>query len=115
MSSLYLDVYGKCSVYFSTHVIFSFFATDDEEGHDANLGGFIVDHAEDEAEGDDDAGGSDSDGDSGGEGKRKHGHDSDELDEDIDDDEYALLEENLGIKLQRKVSGCRAGHLLDRD
>ena len=35
-------------------------------------------------------------------GKRKHEDDS-ELEEDLEDEDYALLEENLGFKMKRKV------------
>lgn len=34
-------------------------------------------------------------------GKRKH--EDSELEEDLSDDDYALIEENLGIKVKRKV------------
>ena len=79
-------------------------SAEDDEAQDTNLDGFIVDHAEDDAEGEGEGSGSGSGSgsDSEAEGEKRKHRDSD-LDEDIDDDEYELLEENLGIKLQRKV------------
>lgn len=40
---------------------------------------------------------------SGNEGKRRRRSDEDELDDRLEDDDYDLLEENLGVKVQRRV------------
>lgn len=52
--------------------------------------------------------GSDAD-DSDGSGnvKRKKSDDEDELDDRLEDDDYDLIEENLGVKVQRTVSRNR--------
>lgn len=57
--------------------------------------GFIKDEDEEEEEGDE----------SGSEtGKRKH-EDSEESDDQLEDEDYDLIEENLGVKVKRKVRG----------
>lgn len=52
--------------------------------------------------------GSDSDGDNSDnsrhEKRKKRSDDEDELDDRLEDDDYDLLEENLGVKVQRRVS-----------
>ena len=65
-----------------------FFVT---EGLDDNLEGLIDDNpdVENESEGE--------------EGEKRKLEESD-LDEDLSDDDYALIEENLGIKVKRKVT-----------
>ena len=40
---------------------------------------------------------------SGGSKKRKKSDDEDDLDDRLSDEDYALLEENLGVKVDRKV------------
>jgi len=50
---------------------------------------------EDESEGSDD--------DEGKNRKRKKSDDEDELDDGLDEDDYDLLEQNLGVKMDRKV------------
>lgn len=51
--------------------------------------------------------GSDSDGDNSDnsrhEKRKKRSDDEDELDDRLEDDDYDLLEENLGVKVQRRV------------
>jgi len=69
----------------------------DGEDLDQDLPGLINDNIESE-EGSDDAegeGGSDGEG-----GKRKHESD---IDEDLEEDDFELLEENLGIKIDRVI------------
>ena len=46
----------------------------------------------------------DLDNESEGEDGEKRKHEDSELEEDLSDDDYALIEENLGIKVKRKVS-----------
>lgn len=46
--------------------------------------------------------GEDSDG--SGHVKRRKSDDEDELDDRLEDDDYDLIEENLGVKVQRRVS-----------
>lgn len=60
--------------------------------------GLINDNVESEEGSDDGDGDLETDGDG---GKRKHESD---IDEDLEDDDYELLEENLGIKIDRVVS-----------
>ena len=79
--------------------MFLFKLAEEEEEVDTNLDGFIDDNP-DEADEGNKSSGSESEGEGGSE-KRKR-RDS-IVDEDLDEDEYDLLEENLGIKLQRKV------------
>lgn len=50
---------------------------------------------------DDESDGEDSDA-SGGNSKRKKSDDDDELEDRLEDDDYDLIEENLGVKVQRK-------------
>lgn len=44
------------------------------------------------------------DSDASGREKRKKSDDEDELDDRLEDDDYDLIEENLGVKVQRRVS-----------
>ena len=67
----------------------------DDEELDGNLEGFIDDNVvEDDEEGEGEG--------SGPEGEKRK-HEDSELEEDLEDDDYDLLEENLGVKVQRKV------------
>ncbi|XP_055642141.1 transcription elongation factor SPT6 isoform X2 [Toxorhynchites rutilus septentrionalis] len=50
----------------------------------------------------DDDSGSDSDAPGGGNKKRKQSDDEDEIDDRLEDDDYDLIEENLGVKVERK-------------
>lgn len=59
----------------------------------------LIDDAPIDEEGSD---GDDSDG--SGNVKRKKSDDEDELDDRLEDDDYDLIEENLGVKVQRTVS-----------
>jgi len=70
------------------------FADDEAEG---DLKDLIDDNPIEESDGDD------SDG-SEGSKKRKKSDDEDELDDRLEDEDYDLLEENLGVRLERKVS-----------
>ena len=49
---------------------------------------------------------------SGPEGEKRKHEDSD-LEEDLEDEDYDLLEENLGVKVQRKVSQGSSTHILE--
>ncbi|XP_076452893.1 transcription elongation factor SPT6-like [Babylonia areolata] len=76
---------------------------DDEEEEDPSaideeMKGFIInnDEVDEEEEEGDDSGEEDDD------GKRKRDDDDDELDDRLEDDDYDLLEENLGVKVSRK-------------
>lgn len=62
---------------------------------DQNLEGFIDDNEEEDE-------GSGGEASSGPEGEKRKREESD-IDEDLEDDDYDLLEENLGIKVKRKV------------
>lgn len=75
---------------------FFFFRTpDDEERLREELKDLIDDNPIEE---DDDSGGEDSDG---GHPKRKKSDDEDELDDRLEDEDYDLIEENLGVKVER--------------
>jgi len=67
----------------------------DDEALDQDLPGLINDDVEEDGSNDED--GSVHSGDDGG--KRRH-RDSD-IDEDLEDDDYDLMEENLGVKVDR--------------
>lgn len=72
----------------------NFVSTDDEERLREELKDLIDDRPIEESEGED------SDG-SGGE-KRKHS--DEEYDDRLEDEDYDLIEENLGVKVERRVS-----------
>lgn len=57
--------------------------------------GFIKDEDDEEEEEEGDESGSET-------GKRKH-EDSEESDDQLEDEDYDLIEENLGVKVKRKV------------
>lgn len=59
--------------------------------------GFIKDEDDEEEEEEGDESGSET-------GKRKH-EDSEESDDQLEDEDYDLIEENLGVKVKRKVRG----------
>lgn len=69
---------------------------DDEERLREELKDLIDDNPIEE---DDDSGGEDSDGEH---PKRKKSDDEDELDDRLEDEDYDLIEENLGVKVERK-------------
>ncbi|XP_065088333.1 transcription elongation factor SPT6 isoform X1 [Ochlerotatus camptorhynchus] len=71
---------------------------DDEERLREELKDLIDDNPIEE---DDDSGGEDSDA-SGNHPKRKKSDDEDELDDRLEDEDYDLIEENLGVKVERK-------------
>lgn len=71
----------------------------DEEAIAEEMKDFINEDIEEE--GDDNEDEDDTEG-VGGEKKRKH--DSDEEDDQLEDEDYDLIEENLGIKVKRTVS-----------
>lgn len=70
--------------------------TEDEERIREELQDLIDDNPIDEDE-------SGSDDDEGKNRKRKKSDDEDELDDGLDEDDYDLLEQNLGVKMDRKV------------
>jgi len=70
------------------------FADEEAEGDPKDL---IDDNPIEESDGDDCN-------DSEGSKKRKKSDDEDELDDCLEDEDYDLLEENLGVRLERKVS-----------
>lgn len=70
---------------------------DDEERLREELKDLIDDNPIEE---DDDSGGEDSDA-SGNHPKRKKSDDEDELDDRLEDEDYDLIEENLGVKVER--------------
>ena len=82
---------------------------DDEEAMREEMKDLIDDNPIDE-EGDDDSSSSDGDGsgDEGGEGRgaRKRSRE-DDLDDGLEDDDYDLIEENLGVKVSRVSAGRR--------
>ncbi|XP_053682343.1 transcription elongation factor SPT6 isoform X2 [Sabethes cyaneus] len=74
---------------------------DDEEDDEEQLREELKDLIDDNPIEDDDSGGDDSDG-SGDHTKRKKSDDEDELDDRLEDEDYDLIEENLGVKVERK-------------
>ena len=81
-----------CCIFFFTTLHFHFALAD---GLDENLEGLIDDNPD--LENEESGSGSDA------EDADKRKHEESELDEDLSDDDYALIEENLGIKVKRKV------------
>ena len=74
----------------------------DPDAIEEEMKGFIINNDEVEEEDDDEEEGGES-GEEDGEGKRKR-DDDDEMDDRLEDDDFDLIEENLGIKVNRKVS-----------
>lgn len=72
-------------------------SADDEERIREELKDLIDDRPIEESDGDSDA----SDG--SGNKKRKKSDDEDELDDRLEDDDYDLIEENLGVKVERVI------------
>lgn len=68
---------------------------DDEERLREELKDLIDDNPIEESDAESDA--------SGGE-KRKKSYDEEDLDDRLEDEDYDLLEENLGVKVERRVS-----------
>ena len=60
--------------------------------------GFIIDNDEEEEEGEEGEESGEEDGE-----KRKRDDDDDEIDDRLEDEDFDLIEENLGIKVNRKV------------
>lgn len=82
----------------------------DPDGIAEEMKDFISENVEEEEEDDDDDDGDDSE--EGEErGKRKH-DDDDDIDDRLEDEDFDLIEENLGIKVNRKV---RDIHLQNND
>lgn len=84
---------------------FIFPTSDDEERLREELKDLIDDNPIEE----DDASENDSDSGSGGDGegasgKKRKKHEDDDLDDRLEDDDYDLIEENLGVKVERRVS-----------
>lgn len=71
---------------------------DEDDRHNEDLKDLIDDRPieDDESDGDSDA--------SGRSAKRKKSDDDDELDDRLEDEDYDLIEENLGVKVERRVS-----------
>lgn len=80
-------------------------SVDDEERLREELKDLIDDNPieeDDGSENDSDTGsGGDEDG---GSGKKRKKHEDDDLDDRLEDDDYDLIEENLGVKVERRVS-----------
>ena len=72
---------------------------------DKDLEGLINDDVEEEGSA------SDSGSEEGDSGEKKRKHDSD-LEEDLSDEDYDLIKENLGIEVKRKVKIMAGGSLL---
>ena len=90
-----LGVYFKLDIYSSD---FDFVA--DPDAIEEEMKGFIINNDEVEEEEDEEGGES---GEEDEEGKRKR-DDDDDIDDRLEDDDFDLIEENLGIKVNRKVS-----------
>lgn len=73
------------------------YSVDDEERLREELKDLIDDNPIEE----DDGSGYDSDG--VGSGKKRKKHEDDDLDDRLEDDDYDLIEENLGVKVERRV------------
>lgn len=71
---------------------------DEDDRHNEDLKDLIDDRPieDDESDGDSDG--------SGRSAKRKKSDDDDELDDRLEDEDYDLIEENLGVKVERRVS-----------
>lgn len=85
-----------------------FLFADDEERLREELKDLIDDNPIEE----DDASENDSDTRSGGDPedgspKKRKKHEDDDLDDRLEDDDYDLIEENLGVKVERRVSNKR--------
>lgn len=80
---------------------------DDEERLREELKDLIDDNPieEDDGSGDDSDTGSGGDDEGGGSGKKRKKHEDDDLDDRLEDDDYDLIEENLGVKVERRVGG----------
>lgn len=93
---------------YSDFVIFNLPAQlDDEERLREELKDLIDDNPieEDDGSGDDSDTGSGGDDEvGGGSGKKRKKHEDDDLDDRLEDDDYDLIEENLGVKVERRVS-----------
>lgn len=74
-----------------------------EEQIRKEMEGFIKDEDDEEEEEEGDESGSET-------GKRKH-EDSEESDDQLEDEDYDLIEENLGVKVKRKVSLADSVHV----
>lgn len=74
---------------------------DEDDRHNEDLKDLIDDRPieDDESDGDSDA--------SGRSAKRKKSDDDDELDDRLEDEDYDLIEENLGVKVERRVSDSK--------
>ena len=84
----------------SSYLIFQIFFSDEDQIREENKG-FINDDDDDV----EDASGSDSD--SGRKKRRREEEEDDDLEGDnLDDDDFDLIEENYGVKIDRKVSCC---------
>lgn len=88
-----LDIFSK---FFEKYLNVSL-QIDDEDRLREELKDLIDDRPIEE---DDDSGGEDSDA-SGNHPKRKKSDDEDELDDRLEDEDYDLIEENLGVKVER--------------
>lgn len=88
-------IFVDCTCHF-VDAEFSFFTPDDEDKLREELGDLIDDNPIEE----DESSGSESGDDKSGGTKRKRDDDDDELDDNLSEEDFELLEENLGIKVK---------------
>ncbi|XP_001355099.4 transcription elongation factor SPT6 [Drosophila pseudoobscura] len=91
---------------------------DDEERLREELKDLIDDRPieEEDGSGDSDtASGGDDDDEGGGSGKKRKKHQDDDLDDRLEDDDYDLIEENLGVKVERRKRFKRLRRIHDNE
>ncbi|XP_016923159.2 transcription elongation factor SPT6 [Drosophila suzukii] len=90
---------------------------DDEERLREELKDLIDDNPieEDDGSGDDSDTGSGGDTEGGGSGKKRKKHEDDDLDDRLEDDDYDLIEENLGVKVERRKRFKRLRRIHDNE
>nr|XP_017089700.2 transcription elongation factor SPT6 [Drosophila bipectinata] len=90
---------------------------DDEERLREELKDLIDDNPieEDDGSGDDSDTGSGGDDEGGGSGKKRKKHEDDDLDDRLEDDDYDLIEENLGVKVERRKRFKRLRRIHDNE
>ncbi|XP_017852674.1 transcription elongation factor SPT6 isoform X2 [Drosophila busckii] len=92
-------------------------SSEEEEDDDERLREELKDLIDDNPIEEDDASDNDSD-DSGGEGdggKKRKKHEDDDLDDRLEDDDYDLIEENLGVKVERRKRFKRLRRIHDNE
>ncbi|XP_030381643.1 transcription elongation factor SPT6 [Scaptodrosophila lebanonensis] len=89
---------------------------DDEDRLREELKDLIDDNPieEEDGSGDDSDTGSGGD-EEGGSGKKRKKHEDDDLDDRLEDDDYDLIEENLGVKVERRKRFKRLRRILDNE